>query len=148
MFNRYEVFTLLVNNINRSIKKIQNEAMKEFNLKSRHVSCIYYLYKKETLTATELKEICDVDKAAISRTLEFLEENEYIKCSSQAKKRYKSEFSLTEKGIEIGKFVSSKIDEILEKSSFGLSKEKLEIFYEGLNVINENLNKMIEKEEE
>ena len=107
-----------------------------------------YLYKKETLTATELKEICDVDKAAISRTLDFLEENGYIKCSSQAKKRYKSEFSLTEKGIEIGEFISSKIDEILEKSSFGLSKEKLEIFYEGLNVINENLNKMIEKEEE
>ena len=96
MFNRYEVFTLLVNNINRSIRKIQNEEMKEFNLKSRHVSCIYYLYKKETLTATELKEICDVDKAAISRTLDFLEENGYIKCFSQAKKRYKSEFSLTE----------------------------------------------------
>ncbi len=148
MINRYEVFTLLVNNINRSIRKIQDEEMKDYNLKSRHVSCIYYLYKNGTLTATELKDICDVDKASISRTLDFLEENGYIKCASQAKKRYKSDFSLTEKGMEIGKIISLKIAEVLEKSSFGLSKEKLDIFYEGLNVINDNLNKMIETGEE
>ena len=48
-------------------------------------------------------------------------------------------------GVDLVK-KQAKIDEILEKSSFGLSKEKLEIFYEGLNIINENLNKMIEKE--
>ncbi len=148
MKNRYETFTLLVNNINRSIRRIKTEKMKDYNLKSHHVSCIYFLYKRKILTATELTELCDEDKAAISRSLDYLEKNGYIKCESQTKKRYKSGISLTLKGMEIGKFISDKIDEVLEKSSYGLSDEKLAIFYEGLNIINENLIKMIETGEE
>lgn len=148
MINRYETFTILVNNINRSIRKIKNEEMKDFNLKSNHVSCLYFLYKRGTLTATELTDLCDEDKAAISRSLDYLEKNGYIKCESQAKKRYKTDLSLTEKGMEVGKFICDKIDKVLEKSSFGLSEEKLAIFYEGLNLINENLNRIIETGEE
>ena len=148
MKERFETFTLLINNINRSIRKIKTEEMKDFNLKSNQISCIYFLYMKVTLTATELTEMCDIDKAAISRSLDFLEKNGYIKCESQAKKRYKSDFTLTEKGKEIGYFISCKVDEVVEKSSLGLSKEKLEIFYEGLNLINDNLRKMIETGEE
>ena len=88
MNNRFKNFTLLIGKINRNIKRLKTEAMKEFNLKGPHVSCIYYLYTEGNLTASELVEMCDEDKAAISRTLDYLEQNGYIICDSKLKKRY------------------------------------------------------------
>ena len=80
---RFKTFTLLVSNINRSIRKIKNEEMAEFGLKSPHVSCLYYLYTEESLTAKELADICDEDKAALSRSIVALEKLGYIYCDAE-----------------------------------------------------------------
>jgi len=48
MNNRFETFTLLITSINRSIRRIKTETMARYELKSPHVSCLYYLYKQET----------------------------------------------------------------------------------------------------
>lgn len=142
MENRYETFTILINSINRNIRRIKNDTMKDYNLKSHHVSCLYYLYKENTLTATELSEICYEDKAAISRSLDYLEKNGYIVCNSQTKKRYKSTLLLTEKGLELGEYISNKIDAVLEQTSMGLSEEQLNIFYDALKLIADNMSKI------
>ena len=42
MLDRFKTFTLLITNINRSIRKIKTEEMAEYNLKSIHISCLYY----------------------------------------------------------------------------------------------------------
>ena len=86
MEKRFELFTVLISKISRSIRKIKTEEVSEFNLKSPHVSCLYYLYKSKPLTATELCDICGEDKAAISRSLEFLEKNGFLTCESNLKK--------------------------------------------------------------
>ena len=78
MENRYEAFTLLVSSISRSIRRIKTDAVAEYGLKSPHVTCIYYLYKQPGMTAAELCEQCDEDKAAISRSLFYLEENGFL----------------------------------------------------------------------
>ena len=72
--------------------------MADFELKGPHVSCLYYLSLCEGMTAAELCERCDEDKAAISRSLDDLEKNGYIACASSAGKRYKSPIRLTERG--------------------------------------------------
>ena len=59
MEERFETFTLLISKLNRSIKRIKSEEMDEFNLKSPHVSCLYYIYKMGALTADERKIITD-----------------------------------------------------------------------------------------
>ena len=38
---RFETFTVLINKISRSIKKIKNQEMAEYDLRSVHVSCLY-----------------------------------------------------------------------------------------------------------
>ena len=119
--------------------------MAEFDLKSTHVSCLYYLYSENTLTAKELCDICDEDKAAISRSLEYLENNGYLKCESKTVKRYKSPIELTEKGKIIANKISEKIERILEEASIGLSEENRVIFYKSLSLISENLEKLCEK---
>ena len=145
MENRFKMFTVLTSKINRCIRKIKTEEMAEFDLKSTHVSCLYYLYSENTLTAKELCDICDEDKAAISRSLEYLENNGYLKCESKTVKRYKSPIELTEKGKIIAYKISEKIELILEEASIGLSEENRVIFYKSLSLISENLEKLCEK---
>ena len=68
MQERFQTFTVLITKLNRCIRKIKTEEMAEFDLKSPHVSCLYYLYKADSLTAKELCDICEEDKANISRS--------------------------------------------------------------------------------
>ena len=145
MQERFKTFTVLISNISRCIRKIKTEEMAEFNLKSPHVSCLYYLYRCGELTSKELCDICGEDKAAMSRSVEYLEANGYIYCESDAKKRYKNPLKLTEKGVNVGKTIAEKIDMMLDKASDGLSEEKRKIMYGSLWLINQNLEKIRER---
>ena len=60
MQERFETFTILVNRISRNIRKIKNQEMAEYKLRSAHVSCLYFLYKSNGLTSAELCEKLDV----------------------------------------------------------------------------------------
>lgn len=142
---RFKTFTLLVTKINRNIRKIKNEEMAEFGLKSPHVSCLYYLYKEESLTAKELSDICDEDKAAISRSIDQLEKLGYLSCVSESKKRYKAPILLTEDGKTVAKSIVEKIDAVLDFVSEGLTDAERTKFYSSLNIICDNLQKFCEK---
>ena len=144
MQNRFETFTLLISRINRAIQKIKSEEMAEFNLKSSHVSCLYYLYKENSLTARDLCEICGEDKANISRSIKYLESNGYLVCESTAGKRYLSALMLTEKGSEVGKHIVGKIDNILNFTSMGVAAEDRAVMYRSLLLIAENLDNICE----
>ena len=43
MQERFETFTVLVNRISRSIRRIKNREMAAFGLRSVHISCLYYV---------------------------------------------------------------------------------------------------------
>ena len=140
MTERFEVFTVLINRISRNIRKIKNQEMAEYHLRSAHVSCLYYLYTNPGSTATDLCEKCEEDKATISRALEYLEENQFITCSIQSGKRYKAPLLLTEKGELVGKKIAEKIGSVLGEISLCLSDEELEEFYRCLSVISQRLD--------
>ena len=142
MQERFQTFTIYISKINRSIRRIKSKVMSEFNLKAPHVSCIYYLYITGGLTATELCEICDEDKGGISRSIESLQSDGYIKKSVDSTKRYKSPLTLTEKGNEVGEFLCEKIDKVLLDASQGISDEDRACLYKGLGVISKNLEEL------
>ena len=142
MEDRFELFTRLIAKANRLVFKIKTEEMEKFNLKSSHVSCLYYLYKAKTLTAKELSNMCGEDKANVSRTVNFLEENGFIECESRAKKRYQSALYLTDAGVSVAKVVAEKIDAVLEQASVGLSEENRVVFYDSFSLICSNLEKI------
>ena len=138
MKGRFENFTVLISRIHRYIKKIKTTEMKEFNLKGPHVSCIYYIHKNGALTPKELCEICQEDKALVSRSLETLEKKGFLQ-ENKVKNRYRQRISLSEKGKMIAKKLAQKIDSILHFASKGLTEEKRIIMYEGLTLIDNNL---------
>ena len=147
---RFETFTVLIAKINRNIRKIKNQEMADYDLRSHHISCLYYLYSSEGLTASDLCERCEEDKATISRSLGYLESNGYLICESKSSKRYKSPLLLTEKGKEAGKKIADKIDRVLDEISMGLTEEERISFYRSLSVISDGLetisNRLDEKE--
>jgi len=139
MIQRFETFTVLVNRISRNIRKIKNQEMAEYKLRSVHTSCLYYLYTAEGLTATELCERCEEDKATISRALDYLESNGFLICESKNAKRYKSTLVLTDKGNLVGKKIADKIDSVLEEISVGLTDAERADFYRCLSIISQNI---------
>lgn len=148
MTERYETFTVLINRLARNIRKIKNLEMAEYGLRSSHISCLYYLYKTDNMTATELCEKCEEDKATISRSIDFLEENGYIASQSKNTKKYKSPISLSEKGKTAGKEIADKIDRVLDEISSELTEGERTEFYRCLTVISNGLDKMVKNLEE
>ena len=127
--------------INRNIKRIKNREMREYGLKSPHVSCLYFLYLFGGLTATELCEKCEEDKATVSRSLGFLEQKGFVRCREQGKKRYNSPMELTAHGREAAKKIADKIDSVVENVGEDLSEGEREVFYRFLNKVSDKLEK-------
>ncbi|MBR6709895.1 MAG: MarR family transcriptional regulator [Clostridia bacterium] len=142
MIDRFELFTVLISKISRNIRKIKNQEMAEYDLRSSHITCLYYLYSSESLTATDLCERCEEDKATVSRALDYLEKNEYLVCEAKSAKRYKSPLVLTEKGIEVGRRISEKIQRVLQEVSRTLTEEERTQFYRSLSIISNDLEQI------
>lgn len=145
MKERFETFTVLINRISRNIRKIKNQEMAEYNLRSSHISCLYYLYSAEGLTATDLCERCEEDKATISRALDYLETNGHLTCESKSAKRYKSPLALTDKGFAVAKKIADKIDGVLDEIGVGLTEEERIAFYRSLSIISKSLESVANK---
>ena len=152
MKERFETFTVLIASISRSIRRLKTEETAEFNLKSPHVSCLYYLYKEETMTAAELCEVCDEDKAAVSRSILYLEQNGFLtrapKQMGQAGaggKHYRTPLTLTDRGREVAAQLVTRIDRVLDAVADGVSEEERVILYRALRQIDRNLAGMCEQ---
>ncbi len=140
MKERFETFTVLIAKISRNIRRIKNHEMAEYDLRSPHVSCLYYLYSSAPLTAAELCERCEEDKATISRSLDHLKKNGYLENVAAGSKRYKAPLVLTDKGKAVGKKISDKINSVLDEISRDLSENERVEFYRSLSVISEGLD--------
>ncbi|MBR5881262.1 MAG: MarR family transcriptional regulator [Clostridia bacterium] len=147
MQERFETFTVLINRISRSIRRIKNLEMASYGLRSPHISCLYYLYMFRGITATELCEKCEEDKATVSRCLDYLEANGYLTCHSKSTKRYKSPLVLTEAGLEAGQRIAAKIENVLQEISGALTEEERLSFYRSLSVISQSLESVFEESE-
>ena len=140
MEQRFETFTALVAGISRAIRKIKNEEMVEFHLKGPHVSCLYYLYRQGELTAKELCDLCEEDKANMSRTIEYLEKSGYL--TKRTACRYRAPLSLTEEGKAVGAHIAARVDRVLSAVAEGVSEEARTVLYESLSKIHENLQRV------
>ncbi|MCM1438281.1 MAG: MarR family transcriptional regulator [Roseburia sp.] len=143
--DRYNKFTVLINRIVRSIHRIKHEAMAKYGLASAHVSCLYYLYKEgKALTARELCDKCEEDKAAVSRAIDLLTREGYVTCGGGSAKKYKSPITLTEKGTATGRDIADKIDDVLARVSECVREDDRVILYDSLEKISDELQRVCE----
>ena len=145
MQHRFRTFTLLTSQISRCLRRIKAEEMADLDLKSGHVSCLYYLHQIGPMTARELCEMCEEDKANISRSMEYLEKNGYLSPIPEKRGRYKRRYILTEKGVEAASILDEKIDLILEMAGQGVSDEDRAVMYASLSKISANLQRICDE---
>ncbi len=139
-FDRFEAFTTLIVKINRNVRKIKSGEMAEYDLHGAHVSCLYYLYICDGLTAADLCERCEEDKATISRSLDHLEKKGYLLREPDQVKRYKTPLRLTEKGMDVGRRLGEKIDCVLSEIGKVLDEDARMEFYRSLKMISDGLD--------
>ena len=141
MISKYELFSSSVSSLSRNIQRIERTEMAKFGLKGPHAQCLLVMSRfPQGITAARLCEVCDKDKAAISRTVAELEEQGLIARPEKNGIRYRSQLTLTQAGYTAAEAVSRKAQQAVELAGAGLDNTRREIFYEVLALIAENLN--------
>ena len=100
----------------------------------------------------KLCEVCDEDKAAVSRSILYLEQKNYLtrevtseKGGREGAKPYRAPLTLTESGSRIAQEIADKVDRLLETVSNGVSEEERTVMYAALEQINRNLKDICEE---
>ena len=148
MKQRFETFVTAIGQIGRSLQKLKTSAMADFGLRGTHVMCLYQLQQHESgLTSAQLAQLCDEDKAAISRSVAELLDQGLVESPEDSSKRYRKVLMLTEKGREVTAVMDEKIIDAVMSAAQGYSQEEREIFYHVLLQVADNLQKACSCEE-
>ena len=143
MESRYEVLGGSISSIYHDIQKIERREMAKYGLKGPHAQCLLAMKKyPQGITAARLCEICDKDKAAISRTLSELETAGMVLRENRNGSRYRASLTLTEQGLAAAESVVEKARLAVEKAGIGFGEEEREVFYRVLSIIAGNLHKL------
>ena len=118
-------FSQAVSCLYRDMQKIERMEMERYGLKAIHGECLLALMDS-SMTAARLGEICDKDKAAVSRAVADLENQGLLTRQG----RYRIPLTLTEAGREAAMTVARKSMLEVQQAGEGLSEEKQKIFYE------------------
>ncbi|MBR5485322.1 MAG: winged helix-turn-helix transcriptional regulator [Oscillospiraceae bacterium] len=134
MLSRFEQFSSVISGISRSIQKLERDEMVKYGGKGAFANYLVVLSRyPEGLTASKLCELCDKDKAAVSRIVCEMESKGLIK--REGGNRYRSMIKLTEEGNRAAFFVRSKAKSAVEAVGSDLTDEQRKIFYETLELI-------------
>ncbi len=121
--------------------------MAKYGLKGSHAQCILALFVSDGgLSARELCEACDKDKAAISRTVAELELAGYINKLLDGDNVYRAKHILSKKGEALAKEIQQKAIAAVKKADMGISEQELLAFYNTLDAFAKNLDKISREE--
>ena len=141
MISKYEQFSNSVERISRDIQKLERMEMARYGLKGPHAQCLLALSRyPQGLTATQLCELCEKDKAAVSRIVAELETAGLVNRLEHNGTRYRAALLLTQSGKEAAAAVSRAATLAVERAGEGLTDADREVFYRVLALIAENLH--------
>ena len=143
MESRYELLSGSISSMYHDIQKIERTEMAQYGLKGPHAQCLLAMKKHpEGITAARLCEVCEKDKAAVSRILAELEEAGMVVRENRNGSRYRAILLLTDRGQEAAAAVVEKARLAVELAGKGFGAEEREVFYRVLSIISGNLHKL------
>ncbi len=141
MISRYEQFANAISGIYRSIQKIERDEMIKYGYKGAYAQYLAAMYRHpDGVTSVQLCEICDKDKAAVSRMVAEMEEKELITRESENDNLYRAKLRLTEKGHNAAEYVCQRALAAVVAGGKGLSDERRQNLYDTLELIASNLD--------
>lgn len=137
----FEAFNALLGSTMKSLEHLKAKGMGEYGLSGMHTLCIRSLYEAPNgLTRTELSRRCGVDRAQITRAIgELLAKGIVFEAGGSS--NYRKKCVLTEQGVATASEIDALITKINSFVSGEIPPERLQIFYETLSEICENLKR-------
>ena len=146
MLGRFERFTYAITEINRYWHKIAADEMARYGLKGPFAHYILTLYRfPEGVTSVKLGELCEKNKADVSRAVASLEEKSLVKREDNNGSLYRAKIKLTDDGKAAAEHVQALAAKAAEAGGKGLTLERREMFYEALEQIAANLKAVSEE---
>ena len=146
MLDRFEKFSLAIAEINRCWHKIAAGELSKYDLKASHVTYLLTLARyPEGLTAPKLAELCDRDKADVSRMLSILEARGLVTKDGIGGNRYRGCLRLTQEGQTVAEALSRRAELAVEQAGEGLTERERIIFYTALDTITKNLRRICQE---
>ena len=134
--NRIEQFSYVISGINRHIQKIERDEMIKYGYKGAFAQYLVALRRyPEGITSAKLCEICDKDKAAISRVLTEMQEKGLILRETQSDHRYNALIKLTAEGLKAAAYVDERAQAAIEAVGNEMTDENRAAFYATLDFI-------------
>ena len=146
MLDRFEQFCNAISSIHLSIQRIEREQMSRYGLKGPHAQCLLTMARHpQGITAARLCQLCEKDKAAISRTVAELEAAQMISREDPSGKRYRTMLCLTPRGLAVAEEVRELVSQAVSQASEGYDDRTRETFVRVLNLIAGNLQNLCEQ---
>ena len=146
MIQRFEQFSYEISSIYRHILKLSKEEMEKQGYRGSYALYLSVMSRYPGgITATRLGELCDRDKAGISRTINEMEEKGLIRRECYKDNFYRAKLILTPKGKEAAAFVRQRAEWAVSEASRGISEEDRQKMYACLETIEANLRKICDE---
>ncbi len=140
MINRFEQFSYVISGINRYIQKIERDEMVKYGYKGSFAQYLAILaHYPDGLTMAKICELCDRDKAAVSRVFAEMTEKGLVEKITDNEKVYGGRFVLTEEGEKVSEFVAKRAKTAVSVAGAQMTEEERKLFYATLDFIAEKL---------
>lgn len=146
MVDRFEHFSLAINEISRCWRKLAAEEMKKYGLKGPHATYLTTMYHyPQGISVPQLCELSGKDKSDASRMLAILEEKGLVTKQEVDGSLYRGLLVLTDEGRKAAEHVRKRAARAVEQAGGGLDDETREIFYKALDSITARLTELSKK---
>ena len=143
MIGRFEKFTFAISELSRYWHKIASDEMAAYGLKGPYAVYLVTMQRHpDGITAARLCELCEKNKADVSRAMADLEDKGMICRKTDGGNLYRALLVLTDKGKEAATHIKALAEKAVEIGGKGLTDEQRETFYNALEVISSNLKEV------
>ena len=143
MLNRFEQFSSVMFGIWRDVQKIERDEMIKYGYKGAYAQYLVTLSQHpDGLIVSRLSEICDKDKAAVSRIMAEMQENGLVCRAESGSNGYRGKLKLTEEGRKIAERVCENARIAVMKVGQEMTEEERAIFYATLERISARLGEL------
>jgi len=143
MIQRFEQFSYSISSIYRLILKLEKEEMEKCGYRGSYALYLSIMSRYPGgITATRLGELCDRDKAGISRIINEMEQKGLVNRVCHKDNFYRAKLVLTEEGRKAANFVKQRAIIAVSEASRGLSEEDRRSLYTSLELIESNLKRI------
>ena len=146
MKSRYEQFASAISAIYHAVQRIERDEMVRFGSRGVYAQYLAALHScPEGLTAARLSELCDRDKAAVSRAVADMEEEGLIQQEGRGDTKCRAGIRQTEQGRQAAEYVARRARTPVEAGGRGLSPKERDALQAVLALIADNLETIMKE---